>query len=309
MDTIKVYLKELKNENSTNKETLELIEKMRAGDDDAKQKLVKNYLLYVVKIARKYMNMGVDLADLISEGNVGLMNALDKYDPSKGVFSSYAAFWIKQSIVRNCMLNKRVVRLPENISNLMSTNRWEGVNFHEVSIDTPNDEGDSLSESIADSTGNLAFTSEEDMITRSKVEKILNFLQERDAEIVKACYGIGREKPLEVIEAAELFNLSTTRINQILRSSLKKMRVNYNSLNDSCVKEVEIVNAKYGMDDSILDVTDKVVDLYLAEENIKASNRLGGDPCPGTSKILSIQYIYKGQLLTKTFSEGSFVKF
>ena len=312
MDTIKVYLKELKNENSNNQETLDLITKMREGDEKAKDLLVKNYLLYVVKIARKYMNMGVDLADLISEGNVGLMNALEKYDSSKGVFSSYASFWIKQSIVRNCMLNNRVVRLPENISNLMSSNRWEGINYSEISIDTPNEDGDSLSDTISDVTGNLAFSSEEELITRKKVEKILSSLQSRDAEIVKACYGIGKEKPLEVSEVAELFNLSTTRINQILRSSLKKMRTSNDEIiftPETKTNSIEIISAIYGKNEKTTDVTDKVVDLYMRNEIVKASNRLGGDPCPGIPKVLTVNYIHNEAILTKTFNEGSIIKF
>jgi RNA polymerase primary sigma factor len=311
MDTINTYMKELKNNNSTQSHTVILFQQYKNGCQKAKDELISNYLLLVVKIARSYMNKGVDLADLISEGNVGLIKAVEKYDATKGAFSSYASTWIKQSIIRNCMMNKRVVRLPENISNLMATDRWSGVNYREISIDTPNDEGDSMADDIPDteSAGTNPFYSEESMIMKNKIERILSFLQGRDAEIVKACYGIDREKPLEVFEAAELFNLSTTRINQILRSSLKKMRISHNHLPESETKEVEIVNAKYGIDNKVIDVTDKVNDLYMSNENVKASNRLGGDPCPGVGKILTIQYIYNETLLTKTFSEGSVIKF
>lgn len=310
MDVLNVYLKELKNTNSNKEESLELIEKARQGCEAAREQIIKNYLLLVVKIAREYMNMGVPLGDLISEGNVGLMNALEKFDTSKGApFSTCARFWIKQSIIRNCMHKKRIVRLPENISNLMMDGRWTGPDYRETSIDTPNDEGDSMAESIADTTNYDVFASEEEMLMKNKVETILSFLHKRDADVVKACYGIGMEKPMEIVEVAELFQLTTTRINQILRNSLKKMRVTHDSLPEAKTKSVEIVSAMYGANEDFVDVTDKVVDLYLNKENIKSANRLGGDPCPGIPKALVIQYIFEDELMTKSFSEGSIVKF
>jgi len=306
-----MYAKELVNNNSTQQETLALIDRMRSGDDNARELLIKNYLRLVLKIARSYMNKGVPLADLVSEGNFGLMTAIEKYDPVKGVFSSHAQIWIRQSILRNCMMKQSLIRLPENRLHDMMADRWKGPAHREISIDTPNDEGDTMADDIAelpDSTY-IPFQNEESFILKNKIERILAFLPGRDAEIVKACYGIDREKPLEVVETAELFQLSTTRINQILRNSLKKMRITHNKLPESKEKEVEIVNAKYGIDGNSFDVTDKVTDLYLDKENIKATNRLGGDPCPGVAKILTIQYIYNDTLLTKSFSEGSVVKF
>ena len=308
MDTVNIYLKELKNENSTKEESIELIKQARLGDDCAREKLIKNYLLLVVKISREYMNMGVPLGDLINEGNIGLMIALEKYESEKGPFSTYAKYWIRQAIIRNCMHKKRIVRLPENISELMRTDRWTGSEYREISIDTPTDEGDTMADDIPDTVSYDPFHREESYIMKNKVERILSFLHSRDAEIVKACYGIDRDKPLEVVEAAELFNLSTTRINQILRSSLKKMRISNNNFLEAN-KEVEIISAHYGASYERIDVTDKVIDLYHENENIKSCNKLGGDPCPGILKYLTIRYICNGQLLERSFSEGSVVKF
>jgi RNA polymerase primary sigma factor len=312
MDPIKTYLKELKNLNSTNDESLKLLALYREnGDVNAKDRLAKNHLLLVVKKAREYMNKGVPLADLISEGNVGLLIAIEKFDTTTGAtFSSYAQKWIKANIIRNCMHKKGVVRLPENVSELMRTDRWEGPNFRETSIDAKNDEGDSMAETIADKDyiEDMFSDNEEANLMKRKVEKILSFLKGRDADIVKACYGIG-QAPVDVEEAAELFELTTTRINQILRNSLKTMRISHESLPESKAKEVEIVSAKYGSDDAFIDVTDKVTDMYMKKDNIKSSNRLGGDPCPGIVKFLIVQYIYEDKLLSKTISEGSFLKF
>jgi len=311
MDQItKIYVKELKNNHSTHDETLKLIEKIRQGDEKARDLLISNYLLAVVKIANQFKFTGIPLGDLISEGNIGLMTAIEKFDPSKGNFFTYARFWIEQAIRRNCYFKKGVVKLPENVIELMRSDRWKGLNYREFSIDLPNDEGDSMAESIADTSDFDPFNrKEESAALKNKVERILSFLHSRDAEIVKACYGIDREEPMEIPEVAELFNLSTTRICQILRSSIKKIRIDYNNLPEAKVKEVEIVSAKYGTEDNSVDVTDKVVDLYLANEIVKSGNKLGGDPCPGIIKALTVQYIYQETLLVKTFSEGSIVKF
>lgn len=310
MDATQIYLKELpSNEHSTKEESMELIALARAGDSKSREKVIKNYLRLVVKVSREYMNHGVPLGDLICEGNIGLLTALEKYDPERGPFSTCAKIWIKQSIIRNCMHKQRIVRLPENVSELMRTNRWSGEGYSEISIDRPNDEGDTLSDDIPDNTDFDPFVNEEAVIMKNKVEKILSFLKGRDADVVKACYGIGREDVLEVAEAAEMFGLTTTRINQILRNSLKKMRVTHYESPEVSIKEVEIISASYGADNSFIDVTDKVVDLYLAKENIKSCNRLGGDPCMGIQKSLTIKYIYGEAILSKSFSEGAIVKF
>jgi RNA polymerase primary sigma factor len=312
MDTIeRMYIKELHNDNSTHKESLELIERIRSGDEKARKILTENYLLYVVQIANKHKekNPGLQKSDLIQEGNIGLMTAIDKFDPSRGAsFVSCAKLWIEQSIRRNATYKKGVVRLPENVTNLMISGRWEGANFREVSIDAPNEEGDSMADTIADETCDI-FQREEEMLMKKKAENIMSFLQPREKEIVKACYGIGMDKPLEISQIAELYGLTSTRISQILKNSMKKMRVSYESLPESQTKTVEIVSAKYGLDSKMVDVTDKVVDLYLAKEQIKSGNKLGGDPAPGNKKSLVIEYIHGEEILTKSFQEGSFVKF
>ena len=310
MDAItNLYVKELQNDNSTKEESIELIKLARSGDEKARETLIKNYLLLVVKIAREYKDNGVPIGDIIQEGNIGLMTALEKYDLTVGApFSTYAKFWIKQSIIRNCMMKKRIVRLPESTLNLMATGRWNGIDYREISIDSPNEEGDTMADDIPDDSTLDIFVKEERNLLKNKVENILSFLKTRDAEVVKACYGIGREK-MEIKEVAELFQLTPTRISQILRTSLKRMRVSHEALPSSNTKEVEIVSAKYGAKETFVDITDKVVDLYMAKENIKSCNRLGGDPCVGVAKSLVIQYIHDEQLLTKSFPEGSIVKF
>lgn len=307
---ISTYLKELKNDHSTNDQTIDLIIRTREGDCAAKERLIKNYLLFVVKIANNYKNMGVPLADVISEGNIGLMNAIEKFDLNRGSsFSTCAHFWIKQSIIRNCMHKRRLIKLPENISELIRAGRWSGNAYQEVSIDSPNDEGDSMSESIADVESSNIFTKEEDMLLKLKAENILSFLSFRDAAVMKAYYGIDRNDPLEPLEISKEFNLTSTRINQILRDSLHKLRVNCSNTPEYNVKKVEIVSAIYGANGRTIDVTDKVTDMHLNSHLIKVSNKLGGDPYFGIKKTLVIQFIHNEELHEKTFMEGKIVNF
>lgn len=309
MDITQLYLKELKNNQSTQDQTIELIIKSRQGDAQAREKLTENYLLHVVKIAREYMNMGVILNDLIQEGNMGLITAIEKYDLDNGApFGSYSRYWIKQAIIRNCMHKKRLVRLPENISELIRTDRWKGGNdYKEFSIDMPYEDGSSFSDNLPDESNIKFIQDEESLILTKKVESILSFLRERDAEIVKAHFGIGREAPLELEEIAELFGLTTTRINQILRNSLKILRESQ----ESPIKKesIEIISATYGTNEFSIDVTEKVTKMITDKEHIKSCNKLAGDPCKGVAKFLFIEYMIDGKTFKKKVNEGTYVKF
>lgn len=309
MDVIQRYLKETENRNSTQKQTVQLIIKARQGDQQAKNELIENYLRHVVTIARQYMNIGVLLEDLIQEGNMGLMIAIDKYDLENGApFGSYSKFWIKQSIIRNCMHKRRLVRLPENISELLRTDRWKGgEDYKEFSIDLPFEDGGSLSEKLPDDEKMKFIADEESMLISKKVENILSFLKNRDAEVVKAHFGIGYEKPMDIEEIAELFSLTTTRINQILRISLKTLR----EFQETPIRKdlIHIISATYGTNEISIDVTRKVTEMINNKECVKSCNKLAGDPCKGIAKFLFIEYVLDKKTFNKKVSEGSYIKF
>jgi DNA-directed RNA polymerase sigma subunit (sigma70/sigma32) len=124
------------------------------------------------------------------------------------------------------MHNNRTVRLPEHVSELQRTDRWKGEYYSQFSIDKPNENGDSFSESLPDNRTHREsiFVKEEIEITKKKVEKFLGVLSERESLIIKMHYGIEREEPVKIEKIAEHFDLTTTRINQIIRVSLKKMQ-------------------------------------------------------------------------------------
>ena len=114
-----MYLKEInKIPMISHEEEVELAQKAQAGDKAAKDKLVNSNLRFVVNVAKKYQNHGLDLTDLISEGNLGLLNAVEKFDASKGYhFISYAVWWIRQSILKAICEKSRAIRLPLNRAN------------------------------------------------------------------------------------------------------------------------------------------------------------------------------------------------
>ena len=309
MNTLSVYFKELKNRNSSNEETVALIKLARAGCAKSKERVIKDYLLLVVKIAREYSNNGVPLEDLICEGNAGLVVALDKFDLERGApFSSCAKYWIKQGIIREGLMKRRLIRLPENVSELIRSDRYDGVVIKEMSLDLPNEDGNSLSENIADITEtDDIYAREEKALLDAKIEKVLSFIKGRDAEIVKAFFGIGYKEQLDINQVAEKFDLTTTRINQIVKSSLKSMKVSHDSLPGVKIKEIKIIKAFYGIEDCYKDVTDKVISLHLNNEHIKSSNKLGGDPCFGIEKHLLIEYTCNDIPKKKVFKEGTMV--
>ena len=315
MDITKLYLDELSNTHSTQEITMELFSVIRdpkASDKDRKQaeeSLLKNYLLLVVSMIGPYKNQGVTDNDLISEGNLGLITAIQKYDVNNGgTFGSYARRWIKASIVRNCMHNKRIVKIPENISELIRTDRYKGnQSFTSFSIDTPFEDGGTYSEKLPEEETNFDFIrSEEEEILSHKIESILSFIKARDADIVKAVFGIGRIKPMTVEEAATYFGIGKTRINQIVRDSLKLMRSNEENVDRSLI---EIVSAEYGTEEYSTNVTNQILDLITSYKSIKSGNRIAGDPCKGEAKFLRVEYLLNGISKTRRFSEGKLLKF
>ncbi len=114
-----IYLREIgRTGRLTREEERELGRRVRGGDDEARTRMIQSNLRLVAKIAKDYSGRGIDFLDLVSEGNIGLMKAVDRYDPERGVkFSTYAAWWIKNGMRRALATSSTVVRVPENMAN------------------------------------------------------------------------------------------------------------------------------------------------------------------------------------------------
>lgn len=260
--TISIYLKEInKIPLLSYEEETELAKKAAAGDQVAKNKIVNANLRFVVNVAKKYQKKGLELEDLISEGNIGLLSAIEKFDVSKGYhFISYAVWWIRQSILKAICEKSRAIRLPQNRANelvqiehakkTIRDNVSEEQELSEIAAMLNMDvahvrelveisrEMASLDSEIAgkgSSTTTLGSMIEdkmhgqpEDMVIRKELQKdinsVLSTLKPAEAEVLKMRYGIGIEKPMSLKEVGDKFNLTKERIRQIEKHALVRMQ-------------------------------------------------------------------------------------
>ena len=230
------------------------------GDEAAKKKLVQANLRFVVNVAKKYQNQGIPLSDLISEGNIGLMNAADRFDPELGYhFISYAVWWIRQAILKAICEKSRMIRLPLNRANELV--QMEKLRKHSnvpmtdsedlarvsdamgldpsiareimnaardvVSLDAPVDSaraGDSLADLIEDDR----YESPEDFVMKSSlssdISTLLDTLSEREAEVIRLRYGLGGKRPMSLKEIGDAFGLTKERIRQIEKKAIKRLQ-------------------------------------------------------------------------------------
>ena len=259
-DFIRMYLKDAsKYPLLTFEEETELGEKIARGDRQAREKLINSNLRLVVSIARRYQGRGLSLLDLIQEGNIGLMKAVEKYDYTKGYkFSTYATWWIRQGVTRAIADGSRQIRIPvhmfELINRIDKTARElnltlgrdatdaeiaeklsldirkvkEARKYAEtvVSLDSPvsEEEDGRIGDFIPDETS----PSPEDVVTalmlREAINKALSTLTPKEAEIISLRFGIGYERPYTLEEVGEKFKVTRERIRQIESKGLRKLR-------------------------------------------------------------------------------------
>src|SRR6266542_182014 len=259
-DILDQYLHEVsKTPLLTQKEEIALARKVRAGDQDAMQELVKRNLRFVISVAKKYQNRGLPLTDLIGEGNVGLLTAARKFDPDQGVkFISYAVWWIRQAILAALARQGRTVRVPLNrtadLSRIVRTAEYlrqtlrreptpeeiadatklslevvqslAALNTGDVRLDAPLDpDGDRalIERFIAE---DLPDTEEKamDRFLSDEIETALNSLQKRDAKVLRLYFGLdgGREHTLE--EIGGMLGVTRERVRQLRDRALKRLR-------------------------------------------------------------------------------------
>ncbi|MDO5346414.1 MAG: RNA polymerase sigma factor RpoD [Lachnospiraceae bacterium] len=259
-DPVRMYLKEIGNVPLlTSEEEVELAKRVEQGDEEAKKKLTEANLRLVVSIAKKYVGRGMPFLDLIQEGNMGLMKAVDKFDYTKGYkFSTYATWWIRQAITRGIADTGRTIRVPvhmvETINKTLRMTRTllqelgreptpeevaERLNVpvsrvrevlkisrDPVSLDTPiGEEDDShLGDFIEDDTALSPADSAAFSMLREELSTALESLTERERQVVRLRFGLedGRARTLE--EVGKEFNVTRERIRQIEAKALRKLR-------------------------------------------------------------------------------------
>ena len=259
-DPVRMYLKEIGNVPLlTSEQEVELARRVEEGDPDAKKALTEANLRLVVSIAKKYVGRGMPFLDLIQEGNMGLMKAVDKFDYTKGYkFSTYATWWIRQAITRGIADTGRTIRVPvhmvETINKTLRMTRQLlqelgreptpeevaeklgvpasrvrevlKISRDPVSLDTPiGEEDDShLGDFIEDDTALSPADSATFSMLKEELSNALESLTERERQVVKLRFGLedGRARTLE--EVGKEFNVTRERIRQIEAKALRKLR-------------------------------------------------------------------------------------
>ena len=259
-DPVRMYLKEIGNVPLlSGEEEVELAKRVEQGDEEAKKKLTEANLRLVVSIAKKYVGRGMPFLDLIQEGNMGLMKAVDKFDYTKGYkFSTYATWWIRQAITRAIADTGRTIRVPVHmVETINKTLRMTRTLLQElgreptpeevaarlnvpvarvrevlkisrdpVSLDTPiGEEDDShLGDFIEDDTALSPSDSAAFSMLREELKSALESLTDRERQVIELRFGLldGRARTLE--EVGKEFNVTRERIRQIEAKALRKLR-------------------------------------------------------------------------------------
>ncbi len=233
--------------------------KIQGGDTNARNEMIQSYLRLVVTIAQDYLNLGLPLADLISEGTIGLTKAVERFDPAKGAkLSTYAALWIKQSIIAGLSNQLKTIRLPVHLVQKVSKIRrlaFELANdlgreptddelaeelglpvgrvaelrnsfARPTSLDAPIDDGESneLSEIIADEQTHTSYDSLCDRDLRAHLKAALQVLDDREKKIVLQRFGLDGGQPKTFDQIGELIGLTRERVYQLQQSAVSKLR-------------------------------------------------------------------------------------
>ena len=230
----------------------ELAQKMLSPDitdrekKEIQQELLEGNLRFVITVSKQYQNQGLDLPDLIAEGNYGLMKAIENFDWTKGLrFISYAVWWVRQSILQSLNENARTIRLPVNVVQELHRAKKEldsaGVALPEkfatlpytINLDNPlNEEGDTLLDVIVNPNAELADAnlSTEDTLKKKLID-MLDVLDNRERVIIEDYFGLsGNTRTLEDIGGD--FSLTKERVRQIKEKALRKLRNETSSLFD-----------------------------------------------------------------------------
>ena len=257
---IKIYLREIgRIPLLTPQQEIDLAARIKKGDREARVLMIKANLRLVVKIALDYANFGLPLLDLVSEGNIGLMKAVERFDPAKGgKLSTYGAWWIKQSIKRALANQSKTIRLPVHLVDKISKMRRVSLQMSEelgreptddelaeeiglsrgkvsqlktasirpASLDAPISDDDSteFGEIVGDADAQTPFELLRDKNLRNEVSNLLEVLDDRERKIIFQRFGLDGGKPKTLEAVGKKFGVTRERIRQLQNIALAKLR-------------------------------------------------------------------------------------
>lgn len=261
MEALKTYLKEIRHiPLLTSKEEIQLSKRVQKGDEQARKSMIRANLRLVINIAKRYMYLGIPFLDLIEEGNLGLMRAVDKFDHKKGYrFSTYAAWWIKQGITRSLSEQGKMIRVPVYMNDLiakwkkkkeqlsqrlkrlpsdeeiaarlrLNKDKIEQINFWMLtttsSLDAPVGENseNQVIDLIEDQTVQSPDIEIERIMNKERIDGLLDIMTGREKEILHLRFGLKDTKPHTLAQVAKKLGVSRERIRQIEEIALDKLR-------------------------------------------------------------------------------------
>ena len=259
-EPIKMYLREIGQIPLLNyEEEIELAQKVLEGDDDAKQKLIESNLRLVVSIAKKHTNRGLKMLDLIQEGNMGLMKAVEKFEYEKGFkFSTYATWWIRQAITRAIADQGRTIRIPVHMIETINKIKKESriilqetgkeptaeelskklelpvdkvkaileMNQDPISLETPvgSEEDSELGDFVEDDKFLNPYDATTRVLLKEQLDEVLKTLNEREEMVLRYRYGLDDGSPKTLEEVGKIFNVTRERKKKIEVKALRKLR-------------------------------------------------------------------------------------
>lgn len=261
MEALRNYIKELRTIPLLSaQQEIDLSKKIKKGSEQARKSMIRSNLRLVISIAKRYIYLGIPLLDLIEEGNLGLMKAVDKFDPKKGYrFSTYAAWWIKQAITRSIFEQGKMIRMPVYMNELtakwkktserlsqklkripleeeiakkmrISKSKTKQITFwlsaKTSSLEAPVGDGEEgqVMDLVQDQTVKSPDADIEQILNKENVDSLLEIMTEREREILEMRFGLNNGKLYTLAEVSNKFRVSRERVRQIEEEALKKLR-------------------------------------------------------------------------------------
>lgn len=261
MEALRVYLKEIRTIPLLKpEEEISLSKRIKKGDEQARKAMIRANLRLVINIAKRYIHLGIPLLDLIEEGNLGLMKAVDKFNPKRGFrFSTYGAWWIRQGIIRAIAQQGKMVRLPVYVNEMLSKwkktkeeltqklhrvptdqevakkmrlsrdkieeiNLWLSTKTSSLEAPVGDEDESSVADLVEDKNAVAPDAQVEEMFDKERVDNLLEKMSERERQVLDMRFGLATGVPSTLADVSKKIGVSRERVRQIEEEGLKKLK-------------------------------------------------------------------------------------